>query len=441
MKKRGSDLVVGELGVAEICEAEKLWIRWEQSIITKEDEKFKKMTSSLNLFFDDQQLIRLNTRLNRSSQLHYENKNLLLLRRDSHFTKLIVLRSHEQVFHSGVESTLSDIRLYYWILRGRSFVKYIVKNCFICKLVLGKSVLPPPTPLLPDYRLHCMYPFETSGIDYAGPVYVKNIYADDGTLFKCYFLLISCATTRAVHIEVTSNFTTKTLVLALRRCFARRGLPSKFVSDNFKTFKASDLKNFLRVNRIQWEFILEKSPWWGGFYERLIGVIKNCLKKVVFKAKLDYEELNTVIIETEKCVNSRPLTYLSDEHEDSVITPNHLIYGRDINRNNVIKYEFKELTNDDMRKRKLYCVQVLKHFTQRFVKQYLLALQERPLKNQNISTTCSLKVGDLVLIKEDITPRLLWRRGVVDDLVTGHDGESEEQLFAREIQRLKGSHI
>ena len=187
----------------------------------KRKQKILKNDVIIKFIFDDQQLIRLNTRLNRSSQLHYENKTLLLLRRDSHFTKLIVLRSHEQVFHSGVESTLSDIRLYYWIIRGRSFVKNIVKNCFVCKLVLGKSVLPPPIPSLPDYRLHCMYPFETSGIDYAGPAYGKNIYADDGTLFKCYFLLITCATTRAVHIELTSNFTTKTLVLALRRCFAR----------------------------------------------------------------------------------------------------------------------------------------------------------------------------------------------------------------------------
>ena len=74
-----------------------------------------------------------------------------------------------------------------------------------------------------------------------------------------------------------------------------------------------------------------------------------------------------------------------------------------------------------MRKRKLYCEQVFAHFSQRFVKQYLLALQERPLRTQNISTTCNLKVGDLVLIKEDITPRLLWRRSVVNDLIHGHD--------------------
>ena len=67
-----------------------------------------------------------------------------------------------------------------------------------------------------------------------------------------------------------------------------------------------------------------------GCYERLVGVLKNCLKKVVGKAKLNFEELNTVIVEIEKCVNSRPLTYLSEEHEDTIITTNHLIYGRDI---------------------------------------------------------------------------------------------------------------
>ena len=67
-------------------------------------------------FYDNEQLIRLNRRLNRSTKLHYKNKNSLLLRRDSHFSKLIVLRSHEQMFHSGVERTLSNIRLYYWII-------------------------------------------------------------------------------------------------------------------------------------------------------------------------------------------------------------------------------------------------------------------------------------------------------------------------------------
>ena len=113
LQKKGDEWIVGQRRVAEICEAEQMWIRYEQSIISKEEEKVKKLTSLLNLFYDNEQLIRLNTGLNRSIQLHYENKNPLLLRRDSHFSKLIVLRSHEQMFHSGVESTLSNIRLYF----------------------------------------------------------------------------------------------------------------------------------------------------------------------------------------------------------------------------------------------------------------------------------------------------------------------------------------
>ena len=171
-------------------------------------KKKKKLTSSLNLFYDNEQLIRLNTRLNRSTQVHYENKNTSLLHRDSYFRKLIVLRSHEKMFHNGVESTLSNVRLYFWIIRGSSFVKIIFKNCYLCKLVLEKTVMPPPTPALPDYRLHCMFPFQTIGIDYAGD-----------ELFKCYFLLITCAATRAVHIELTYDFSSNLLILALRRCF------------------------------------------------------------------------------------------------------------------------------------------------------------------------------------------------------------------------------
>ena len=213
LQKKGDEL-------KKICEAEKMWIRYEQSIISKEEKKFKKLTSSLNLFYDNRQLIRLNTRLNRSTQLQYENKNPLLLRRDSHFGKLIVLQSHGQMFRSGVENTLNNVRLFYWIIRGRSFVKTIFKNYYLCKLVLGKPVMPSPTPALPDYRLHCIFSFQTIGIDYAGSVYIRDVYSHCDELFKFYYLLITRAATQAIHIELTSNFS-NLLILALRRCFAR----------------------------------------------------------------------------------------------------------------------------------------------------------------------------------------------------------------------------
>ena len=119
----------------------------------------------------------------------------------------------------------------------------------------------------------------------------------------------------------------ESLLLALRRFVVRKGLPSTFVCDNFKAFKAKEIKQYVVKSKINWKFILEKSPWWGGFYESLIGNIKRCLKKVAGKAFLNYDELTTLLIEIEQTLNTRPLIYLSDNNENEAITPSHLLYG------------------------------------------------------------------------------------------------------------------
>ena len=72
------------------------------------------------------------------------------------------------------------------------------------------------------------------------------------------------------------------------------------ISDNFKTFKSKEVKAFLSNGPIKSEFILEKWPWLGGFYERLINIIKNYLKKVIEKTFWKYEEVNTVLIDVER---------------------------------------------------------------------------------------------------------------------------------------------
>ena len=82
-------------------------------------------------------------------------------------------------------------------------------------------------------------------------------------------------------------------------------------------------------------FTLEKSPWWRGFYKRLIAIVKSSLKKVVGKALLNYNKMVTTVTEIEGCLNSRSLTYLNEENFYDLLTPNHLIYGRDINANQI----------------------------------------------------------------------------------------------------------
>ena len=118
------------------------------------------------------------------------------------------------------------------------------------------------------------------------------------------------------------------------------------ISDNAKQFKSAskelgpkeeiltqddeDIENcistFLTNRAVKWQFITERAPWWGGFYERLVGSVKRCLKKTLGKASLNYIELNTILTEVEAVLNSRPLTYTYTDIEDgSPLTPSHFL--------------------------------------------------------------------------------------------------------------------
>ena len=96
----------------------------------------------------------------------------------------------------------------------------------------------------------------------------------------------------------------------MKRFISRRRTSKLFIFDNFSTFKSRKVTDFLRHYDNLWEFILQNSPWQGGFYEKLTGITKMSLKKVVGKARLFYDEVVTVIYEIENSVNSRQLTYL-----------------------------------------------------------------------------------------------------------------------------------
>ena len=136
-KLRGVGNVMKEtcLTVDELLDADRCWVRYEQTLMSRESEKFEKLKGPLNLFYDKSGLFRSQTRIDRCSKLNYNTVNLILLRKEYHFTKLIVLRAHENVFHSGLESTLTNVRSNYWIIKGRQFVKKVLKHCYVCKLI------------------------------------------------------------------------------------------------------------------------------------------------------------------------------------------------------------------------------------------------------------------------------------------------------------------
>ena len=153
-----------------------------------------------------------------------------------------------------------------------------------------------------------------------------------------YIALFSCCVTRAIHLELVEDLSAEAFRRALRRFAARRGTPTLIVSDNAKTFQATekalnDLFNHPEVaselhrKKIERRFNLERAPWWGGFFERMVGSVKACLRKVLGNARLTFDELLTVLVEVEGILNSRPLTYEYDKVEHEVLTLSHLIFG------------------------------------------------------------------------------------------------------------------
>ena len=83
-------------------------------------------------------------------------------------------------------------------------------------------------------------------------------------------------------------------------------------------------------NMERWKFNLAKAPWWGGQFERMIGLTKQMLYKSLGNAYLTISELEEIALDFEITLNNRPLTYVGNDIELPILTPNSLIYGHSI---------------------------------------------------------------------------------------------------------------
>ena len=118
---------------------------------------------------------------------------------------------------------------------------------------------------------------------------------------------------------------------------------------------------------------MEKAPWWGGFYERMVKGVKRCLRKTVGNARLSYNELLTVITEVESTLNVRPLTYVYEEGDpEEALTPAHLMFWK---RLTVLPPYSSVQEGDDspesLNKRMRYLNRKLEHFWKRWKREYL----------------------------------------------------------------------
>ena len=232
-KQKGVLRKNGELSRDEMIGAERVWILAAQAKLKNQDN-YADLAKELRIV-EYNGLLKCRGRLN-NSDLSLEGKQPIILPRDHCLTKLVINECHNRVFHSGLRSTLAQLRSRFWVPKGRQKVKNIIKDCWVCRKIQGQSFSPQPVADLPEFRVREAPAFANVGIDFAGPLYVKE---KGGSMSKCYIAVFSRCVTRAVHLELVPDLSTMALLNCLRRFAARRGTPQLILSDNAKTFKAA----------------------------------------------------------------------------------------------------------------------------------------------------------------------------------------------------------
>ncbi|GBM76640.1 hypothetical protein AVEN_234859-1 [Araneus ventricosus] len=169
------------------------------------------------------------------SDFSSDEKHPIILPRNSSLTGLILQDEHICMKNGGIVTTLAKIRSRFWIPKGRQIVQKIIRRCLICRRYSAKSA-DQLTSQLPEDRIAQTPPFYSSGVDFTGPIYVKNLER----MQKSYIVLFTCATTRALHLELVPTMTTEFFLMAFRRFIHRRGNCRIMYSDNAKTFKMSN---------------------------------------------------------------------------------------------------------------------------------------------------------------------------------------------------------
>ena len=427
-------------------ELQRVSLRWikdaQQSIYWKEINNLQMTTKQpktarlslvrqLRLFLDSDGLLRCGGCIH-NAPVSETAKFPFLLPPKHPLSRLIILDIHIKLCHSGTNATLTGLRQSFWIPAARQYVKSILHHCVTCHKVNGRPYAAPDPPPLPQLRTQDVHPFTFTGVDFTGALYVQQGKEE----VKVYLCLFTCATTRAVHLEIVQDLTADTFLMAFRKFAGRRSLPTIMMSDNGSTYlsAASELRSLMESptvkeelgRSVSWRFIPKRAPWFGGFWERLIGLSKSAIKKVLGRRHVSLLTLETITVEVEATLNDRPLTFVSSELGDpEPLTPAHLLHGRRITclphqlveMDELIDPSYRE-TSQLQKKAKVQAA-ILRDFRKRWCHEYLTALREYHRASGNNKQ--SIREGDVVVVHDD-TPRATWRMAVVTDLIAGRDG-------------------
>ncbi|PIC31111.1 hypothetical protein B9Z55_022128 [Caenorhabditis nigoni] len=362
--------------------------------------------------------------------------------------RLLVLESHWKLNHQGTQDVVADVQRSYWMDEVNSIAKQVRQRCFTCQKQHAKPYLYPFTRNLPQSRTDLVGPYKYVGLDYLGPLKYQ-LTEDPSKTGKVWVLLITCIVTRAIHLEIVTNNQTSGFINALRRFIGRRGAPVSILSDNATQFKLgysiinADLKTlinksatltcFMAQHEIKIKHITPLSPWQGGIYERLVALVKNMINKVLGQTILPFLELETLLVEVEGILNSRPITPNKKDASDCpALRPIDFLYPNamlalpektdsvfDVIRQGDSERLARQLLEETGR--------IKEQLWDQFSTSYFQALKDF-IPKKSAHSRLQPKPGHVVLIQTKTLPRYKWPLGVIVDVVRSKDDKAQTVL-------------
>ena len=389
---------------------------------------------SLKPIIDENSMLRVGGRLNRSDLIQHE-RNPLIIPSKHHIATLLVRHYHEKVKHQGRHFTEGALRAAgFWVIGGKRLISSLLHQCVKCRKLRRK----PETQVMSDLpadRLLPGPPFTNVGVDTFGPWTVVTRRTRGGQAQgKRWAIMFTCLTIRAVHIEIIEELSSAAFINALRRFVAIRGKVKILRSDRGTNFVGStddlkidainvedtSVKSHLYNSGTVWKFNPPHSSHMGGVWERMIGITRRILDATLSDIdckNLTHDVLCTLMHEISAIINARPITPVSSDPDcPQILSPHTLLTQKDENMPvSLGTFEIK-----DMYKSHWKMVQLLAdRFWKRWRNEYLQTLQNT---RKWQSTQRDVKEGDLVLLKDVNTHRNDWSRGIILHAIPSADG-------------------
>ena len=280
---------------------------------------------------------------------------------------------------------------------------------------------------LPQIRLQMTTkPFANCAVDFGGPC--LSMQGRGRPRAKRYLCLFMCLQTHCCHLEMATSLETDAFLNAFMRMTARKGWPTKMLSDNGTNFVGAEkeirelvshldhdqLQRMTSSRGVTWHWNPPQGPHLKGVFESMIKSAKRAIYAVLKDADINDEELETTFIRVESVMNSRPLTTVSDDPNDEpVLTPNHFLIGR---MGGDFVPESVDSTTFSPCRRWRRVQELTRHVWGRWMKEYLPHIGSH---QKWFFPTENLKVGDVVMVIDPNASRRDWKVGRIERMYPG----------------------